>query len=152
ALWMKGYGDTYLSDTEFKNWTQLTKLEKIGYAMVSAYDPDSKTILIVTTGKTFSYNFAAKEWKTLQENAPIGTRESRGMLNFDSAAHKFVLCTRTDPGGLWLFDLIKNEWTDPKPEGDAPVMKGGGMAGYYDAARKVTVYYSGREIWVYRCK
>ncbi len=51
---------------------------------------------------------------------------------------------------MWLFDLKAKAWEDPKPVGGCPQLAG--VAGYYDAARNVTVVYSNRETWVYRGK
>jgi hypothetical protein len=152
TLWYKGYGKTFLYEPDPRAWKQLTNVANVGYAMVSAYDPGTRTMVIVSPSKTYAYAFAGQEWKTVQENPPIGGRESSSIFDYDSAAAFFVLYTQLKPGGLWLYDLAKNEWLDPKPRGDVPPLQAGHMTGYYDPARHVTVLYDGKEVWVYRGK
>ena len=54
---------------------------------------------------------------------------------------------------LWLYNLVEDKWTDPKPAGDVPEkVSGERMIVYHDAARNVLVYYDAGNIWVYRLK
>jgi hypothetical protein len=123
--------------------------------VVAAYDPESKTIVMLSQNKTNVYSFATNEWKVAQDNAIASGMDMRSFFCYDLVARKFVLNT-IDKGpkgenkpGLYLYDLARNEWTEAKPQGDAAPNFGGG---YYDPERNVTVSYTGREVYVYRGK
>ena len=153
ALWLRSGSDAYLCDRKGERWTwQPLAKGQAGYGTVSAYDPHSKTIVVVDAKKTSTFSLAAREWKLVQPDPPIGGRDATCFFYYDPVARLFVLYTRVKPGGLWLYDLEANRWIDPKPKGDVPPPGRGHMTGYYDPARNVTVYYNGREVWLYRCK
>ena len=123
--------------------------------VVAAYDPESKTVVMVSQNKTNTYSFATNEWKVVQDNAIASGADMRSYMAYDLVATKFILDT-VDKGpqgqnqsGLYLYDLARNEWTEAKPQGDTAPPGGGG---YYDPERNVTVKYTGRDTYVYRCK
>jgi hypothetical protein len=151
TLWYKGDRACHLYDRAKGTWRLLAKRGP-PYGTVSAYDPRSRTVVAVDARKTWTFSFADNTWRVVQEKPPIGGRDATCFFYHDPVARRFVLYTQVAPGGLWLYDLAANQWTDARPKGDPPPRKRGHMTGYYDPARNVTVYYDGREVWVYRCK
>jgi len=160
TLWVKSArGPTALYDREKKAWKPLAKCP-VGYGAVGAYDPDTRAVVVInasrnektpeTTYQTYCYSFDADQWKTVQERAPAGGRDASCHFHYDTAARCFVLITNAAEPRLWLYDAARNQWTDPKPQGDIPPKSR--LAGYYDPERNVTVNYDGKEVWVYRCK
>ncbi|MGE3807916.1 MAG: hypothetical protein AB7K24_24900 [Gemmataceae bacterium] len=155
TLWWVS-GKTYLYDTARKEWKALPK-DGARSGGESAYDSDTKQIVATVGLQTWVFSCATKTWTLAQEKAPDGGYVPTSTFCYDSTAKKFILYTnlklkdRADSGPrLWLYDVKENKWTAPAPQGDAP--KATGVAGYYDPARNVTVLYSNRETWVYRCK
>ena len=167
----EGQAAIYISDKK-KVWTSLDaqmfdpdkkvtenpkasgKIAGVG-EVVAAYDQVSKTIVMLSQNKTNVYSFATNEWKITQDNAIASGADMRSFFCFDNIAKKFVLYT-IDKGpkgenkpGLYLYDLEKNEWLEANALGDIPT---GCLGGYYDPERNVTVAYTGKEIYVYRCK
>jgi hypothetical protein len=160
TVWVKSAGGpTALYDRGKRAWNPLAKCP-VGYGSVGAYDPDTKAVVVInasrnektpeTTYQTYRYSFDADQWATVQEQAPAGGRDASCHFHYDTVARRFVLITNAAEPRLWLYDPAKNEWTDPKPQGDIPPK--GRLAGYYDPERNVTVNYDGKDIWVYRCK
>ncbi len=101
-----------------------------------------------------SSSFTKDEWQLVQPRAPTGAHDCTGVLCYDTAAKRFILYTTV--GGrkdsLWLFDPAKNEWTDPRPQGDVPTTREHVAGGYYDPARNVLVHYHNGDMYVYRLK
>jgi len=160
TLWIKSArGGTVLYDPKKKTWTTLAKCP-VGYGAVGAYDPNTRTAVVINAGRdrttkkaaftTHTYSFDTNEWKRAHANAPAGGRDAGCHFHYDTAAKKFVLLTNYVKPRLWLYDVTANTWTDPKPKGDVP--PGGRLAGYYDPARNVFVNYDSRSVYVYRCQ
>ena len=153
TLWLHS-GRTYLLDSKRKGW----KSHKIGFisnGAVSAYDSESDMVVLVVASKTLVYDCTNHTWTVTVENGPDTIRIPHGTFCYDSGAKKFVLFTNSKVQNelhtrsrMWLYDLQGKTWTDPKPAGGCPQL--GGVAGYYDVARNVTVVYSNSETWVYR--
>lgn len=148
-------GKTFLYDASKKEWTPVGK-DVVG-AGETACDPESNKVVAVVGRDTWVFDGATNAWTQAVKDAPDGTMTPQGTFCYDTAAKKFVLYTtmqikdKPDAGiRLWLYDLKENKWTQPAPEGECP--KVGNIAGYYDAARNVTVIYANSQIWVYRCK
>lgn len=153
TLWLHS-GRTYFLDSGRENWESNTKGFNSNGA-VSAYDPESNNVVLVVGTKTLVYDVAKRTWTVAVENGPDAIHIPHGTFCYDSVAKKFVLFTNTKArdksltgSRLWLFDLKSKTWTDSKPSGGCPQLRG--VAGYYDVARNVTVIYSNRETWVYR--
>lgn len=149
-------GKTYVKETQKKEWEPLPKAGFGGGGM-TAYDPYSKKIVGINGKETWVFDFASKEWQLLSKESPDGSYVPLGTFCFDSVAKKFILYTywKTNeaPDGsprLWTIDSNENKWEKPSPQGEFP--KIGNIAGYYDVERNVTVIYSAKETWVYRCK
>lgn len=149
-------GKTYLYDATKKNWNPVPKNGATGGG-ATAYDPDTKKVVATVGLETWVFDCTTSTWTQALKDAPDGTIIPHGTFNYDTAAKKFVLYThlpikdKPNAGArLWLYDVKENKWTAPAPQGDCP--KVGNVAGYYDAARNVTVIYSNSETWVYRCK
>jgi hypothetical protein len=149
-------GKTYLYDAAKKEWTAVPK-NGAGGGGETAYAPDTKQVVATVGPATWVFDCATNAWTLAQKDAPDGTIVPHGAFCYDSIAKKFVLYTnlpikdKPDAGvRLWLYDVTENKWTQPAPQGECP--KVGNVAGYYDTARNVTVIYSNRETWVYRCR
>ncbi|MBI3832651.1 MAG: hypothetical protein HY291_24225 [Planctomycetes bacterium] len=149
-------GKTYLYDASKKDWAPVPK-SGAGGGGETAYDPETKKVVATVGQETWVFDGASNAWTQALKDAPDGTLVPNGTFCYDSTAKKFVLYTylpikdKPDAGiRLWLYDVKENKWTEPAPQGECP--KVGNVAGYYDAARNVTVIYSNRETWVYRCK
>lgn len=161
TIWWQSH-KTYLYDEKAGKWNPAAK-NGPGPAAETAYHPESKSVVAVG-GKgpapaiTRAYDCATKTWKVLDKNLPEGVRIPSATFCYDTIARRFVLYTAGRPGAgvtttgprLWLYDMKANKWTQPKPKGEVPKM--GKVAGYYDPERNVTVIYSTKETWVYRCK
>lgn len=153
TLWLHS-GRTHLLNSTREGW----KSHAEGFnsnGAVSAYDPESNTVVLVVGSKTLVYDGAANSWMVAVEDGPDTIHIPHGTFCYDSAAGKFVLFTNTKGKNqsqtgsrMWLFDLDDRTWTNPAPNAGCPQL--GGVAGYYDVARNVTVIYSNRETWVYR--
>lgn len=154
TLWLHS-GKTYLYDAAKREWPTIAK-DGPGQAVVSAYDPNSRTI--VAAGKrAFVYSCDKQTWSARAE-LPDGDSAwvPASLMFFDTNAKQFVLCTmtvqkkETPPLRVWHYDLKSDTWSRQPQQGDVPTSTR--LAGYYDPARNVTVVYSGREVWVYRSK
>ena len=150
TLWLHS-GKTHLLDSVRKSWKSHDKGFNSNGA-VSAYDPLSNTVVLVVGSKTLAYECSTNSWEVAVEDGPDTIHVPHGTFCFDSVARKFVLFTNTngkhEGSRLWLFDLETRTWTKAEPDDGCPQL--GGVAGYYDVARNVTVIYSNRETWVYR--
>jgi len=151
TLWLHSRR-TFVLDANRETWEPHTEGFNSNGA-VSAYDPDSNIVVLVNHAITREYDCAKQTWAVTVENGPDTVRIPHGTFCYDSVARKFVLFTTTPNAMLkgsrmWLYDLETSKWSDPRPDGGCPQL--GGVAGYYDAARNVTVIYSNRETWVYR--
>lgn len=149
-------GKTYLKDYQKDEWLPLSK-SGFGGGGMTAYDPFHKKIMAIAGKESWVLDFTSKEWQLLSKDSPDGSYVPLGTFCFDSVAKKFILYTywksNENADGsprLWTIDLNENKWDKPSPLGEAP--KIGNVAGYYDVERNVTVIYSARETWVYRCK
>ncbi|MCK6470938.1 MAG: hypothetical protein L6R28_04250 [Planctomycetes bacterium] len=122
----------------------------------TAYEPETRKIVAIVGAETWAFDVNTSQWTRMKENGPCMARIPLSTFCYDSVARKFVLYTALGVNGkpaepsLWLYDLAKNEWTNPKPQGEVPTV--GNIAGYYDVARNVTVIYSNAATWVFRCK
>lgn len=127
-----------------------------GNGAETAYDPETRQVVATMGLKTCVFSCETGLWRAAQTNALDGGCVPASTFCYDTVAKRFVLYTHMSlpgrPGGarLRLYDHRANQWTDPAPQGDVPKM--GTVAGYYDAARNVTVIYNTRETWVYRCR
>jgi hypothetical protein len=162
TLWIKcgtRDGRNVLYDSRKKAWKDLSTKGMPGYGTVGDCDPDSRTAVVInashdrktgkTTYQTWTYAFDKDQWRLVQPAAPAGGRDAGSHFHYDPVAKRFVLISNHVQPRLWLYSLPRNEWTDPRPKGDAPPK--GRLAGYYDPARNVTVHYNGKAVWVYRC-
>lgn len=144
---------TQLYEPEKKAWKPLSSKGQPGYGSIGAYSPDHKAVVVVNSDSTSAYSLDTNEWKPVQPKAPIGARDCTGVFTYDPVAKLFVLYTvqgERKADCLWLYDLAKNEWTDPKPQGDVPPAVS--AAGYHDPERNVSVFYTHHDVYVYRCK
>ncbi|MBE7462591.1 MAG: hypothetical protein HS116_03755 [Planctomycetes bacterium] len=149
-------GKTYLYDAPKNEWNPVPLNGATGGG-ATAYDPETRKVVASVGLETWVFDCASGVWTKAQAEALDGVIVPHGAFCFDSAAKKFVLYTHLLvkdklPGAprLRLYDARTNQWTDPAPQGPAPAI--GNIAGYYDPARNVTVIYSNKETWVYRCK
>lgn len=156
TLWLHS-GPTYVLD-EQGAWKQ-TASAKAGppSGALSAVDPETGIIVSVCGNRTWIYSLADDGWTLAVEDGPVSGIVPASTFCFDSRAKMFVLYTSMkDKSGnpparkLWLFDARTKKWTDPAPAGQTPQI--GNVAGYYDAARNVTVIYGSSETWLYRCR
>ena len=155
TLWWLS-GKTYRYETAKNEWRPMPQ-DGPRLGGESAYDPETKKVVVTVGLQTWVFSCATNTWTLAQENAPDGGYVPVSVFCFDSTAKKFVLCTllklkdKPDAGmRLWLYDVKENQWTAPAPPGDGPKLSR--IAGYYDPARNVTVLYSNQETWVYRGK
>ncbi|MHC4916057.1 MAG: hypothetical protein ACYTGB_11265 [Planctomycetota bacterium] len=120
----------------------------------TAYDPETRKLVSTLGRQTWVFSCDQGNWKLVQDKALDGGCVPTGTFCYDTAARRFVLYTSMKlpglPAGprLRLYDIRKNRWSDPDPQGERP--KAGNVAGYYDPARNVTVIYSNHATWVYR--
>lgn len=141
ALWLHS-GKTYLLEgSDTADWKDLGATGGPVNGALSAYDPESKTIVAVLNKNTYSFSFETNQWKLLQEGKSPDAVVPESTFCYDTKSKRFVLITSRMTPSLWLFDLKKNEWVDPKPAGDVP--GSGTLACYYDQARQVTALYTG---------
>lgn len=141
ALWLHS-GKTYLLEgSDTADWKDLGVTGGPVNGALSAYDPESKTIVAVLNKNTYSFSFETNQWKLLQEGKSPDAVVPESTFCYDTVSKRFVLITGRMTPSLWLFDLKKNEWVDPKPSGDVP--RPGTLACYYDQARQVTALYTG---------
>lgn len=154
ALWLSSGATYLLAEGKTTEWAMLAKSGLPGGAL-TAYDPESKCVVAVVGGATYTFSFAGNAWSKAHDNSP-GAVVPHSVFCYDTAAKRFILYTHLAPKGeaarrpqLWVCDPSGNRWTEPAPTGEMPA--GGGM-GYYDPARNVTVIYGNRETWVYRCQ
>jgi hypothetical protein len=155
TFWLHS-GKTYVLPPGERQWKQ-TAADGPGQGVVSACDPASRTV--VACGKrAFVYSCDNDQWIPGAE-LPGGETAyiPASVLNYDSAARRYVLCTAADlknrdlpPLRLWLYDLATDQWSRPEVPGAVPATRR--LASYYDPARNVTVLYDGSDVWVYRCK
>lgn len=154
TLWLHS-GRTHVLDAKRERWdSHIEGFNSNG--AVSAYDPKSNKVVLVVGSKTLEYDVAKNAWSVTVADGPDTIHIPNGTFCFDTVARKFVLFTNTKGKGesqtgsrMWLYDLKSRTWTNPEPRGGCPQLRG--VAGYYDVARNVTVIYSNRETWVYRC-
>lgn len=123
------------------------------YGASAAYDVDAKQVVAISGSKTLTYSIGDKGWKTAIENGPVPGSDSASALFYDPLSKKILMHTlrKADEPTLWVYDSAKNEWTDPKPQGDLPVQIPERLL-YFDEARNVLVYYNCRDVYVYRFK
>jgi len=142
ALWLKS-GNTYLCETgEAGNWKDLGAAGGPANGALSAYDPESKTIVAVLSKNTYAYSFSNNQWKVIQDGKSPDAVVPESTFCYDSVAKRFVLYSGRATPHLWLFDLARNEWTAPDDKGVIQSAIAGSAAGYFDEARGVTVLYS----------
>ena len=142
SLWLR-FGKSYMLD-ESKN-KELIDLKESGngpgLGYLTAYDPESKVIVAVQGKNTFSFSFATNQWQLLHNGTgPYGIIPKSSFC-YDSISKKFILVTSETTPCLWVFDLKKNEWSNPVTSGDIPVP--GSFICYFDPVHNVTVLYSG---------
>lgn len=127
-----------------------------GYASSTVYDPDTRTVVVINSGKskggarTWTYSFDKDEWKLVQPRAPTGGRSSSCYFDYSTGAKCCVLYTTDTKQRLWLYDVGANEWQPVQVKGESPT--GGYIIGYYDPARDVLVHYSNGNMWVIRVR
>lgn len=156
TLWWAS-GKTYNYDSAKKEWNPIPK-NGFGGGGETAYDPETKKIVATVGLETWVYDCETNVWTQALKDAPDGGLVPVSTFCYDSTAKKFVLYTgltikeKPEITGmrLWLYDATENKWSKPEPQGEVP--KIGSIAGYYDPERNVTVIYSSKETWVYRCK
>lgn len=157
TVWWNSH-KTYHLDAAKGEWVDYSTTPSCGVNHGhTAYEPETRRIVAIVGAETWAFDVNTSQWTRMKEKGPCLAKIPLSTFCYDSAAKKFVLYTCLGADGklaagpsLWLYDLAKNEWTDPKPQGDVP--KIGNIAGYYDVARNVTVIYGNAETWVYRCK
>lgn len=154
ALWLNSGATYLLPEGKTTGWTMLAKSGVPGGAL-TAYDPESKAVVAVGGGATYSFSFATNAWSKVHDDSP-GAVVPHSVFCYDTAAKRFILYTHVPAKGetarwpqLWVYDPRGNRWTEPAPKGEMPA---GGGAGYYDPQRNVTVIYGNRASWVYRCQ
>lgn len=141
ALWLHS-GKTYLREApDAAEWKDLGATGGPVNGALSAYDPESKTVVAVLSKNTYTFSFDTNQWKQVQNGTSPDAIVPNSTFCYDSSAKCFVLNTGLASPSLWVFDLKKNEWRDPKPAGDVPGP--GLLASYYDQARNVTALYTG---------
>lgn len=150
-----GWSGPLVRDPKTGTWEKGGKWSKRGgngrtYGHVGVYDPDTKKVVITGHKKTTLYDPRTFERKVVHETGPV-TNDASGHMVYDTAAKKVVLYSTKAKPPFWLYDVEKNEWTDPKPKSGLP-SPGRQKVIYYDEARNVTVFYNSSEVWVYRCK
>lgn len=155
TLWLQS-GKTYTLNADRKGWTDGGK-SPFGAGGVTAYDPDTHSVVAVTREQTWIYSTQTGAWKQGKALDGDGAIVPSSTFAYDSAAKRFVLYThvakKDEPKAaprLWLYDVATDTWSDPAPQGER--CAAGNVAGYYDAARNVTVIYSNAQTWVYRAK
>ena len=142
VLWIRS-GKSYLLD-DSKN-SELIDLKESGdgpgSGCLTAYDPESKMIVAVRGKNTYSYSITSNQWQLLHNGTgPYGVIPKSSFC-YDSISKKFILVTSETTPCLWVFDLKKNEWSNPVTSGDIPVP--GSFICYFDPVHNVTVLYSG---------
>lgn len=155
TVWWNSH-KTYHYDTAKGEWVDYNSKPSCGVNHGhTAYEPETRKVVAKVGAETWVFDISTSQWTRMKENDPCMAKIPLSTFCYDSVAKKFVLYTYIGANGksaepcLWLYDLAKNEWSDPKPQGEVP--KVGNVAGYYDVTRNVTVIYSNAETWVYRC-
>ncbi|MHC4915689.1 MAG: kelch repeat-containing protein, partial [Planctomycetota bacterium] len=127
-----------------------------GYASSTAYDPDTRSVVVITPGgkkgaaATWVYSLDGDSWRKTQPQAPAGGCSSSGYFDYDTAAKRCVLYSRRCQPNFWTYDVRANRWTPAAFKGEAP--GGGYVIGYYDPDRDVLVHYDSRDVWVCRLR
>lgn len=126
------------------------------YGASAAYDEANKQVVAIAGRKTLTYAIGQKGWKTAIEEGPVAGNDAASALFFDPVSKHVLMHTLPSkegehPYALWVYDPAKNEWFDPKPQGDVPPIVGERLL-YLDEARNVLVYYDSRNVYVYRYK
>ncbi|MCK6470493.1 MAG: hypothetical protein L6R28_01995 [Planctomycetes bacterium] len=151
TLFFLGAGKSLLRDAEKGTWTPVDGGPRT-YGMNGVYDPDAKKVIAIAGRKTLTYALGQEQkgWTTAIEEGPAEGNDASATMFYDPLAKKVVLYSLSAKPNLWLYDTARNEWTDPKPAGEAPAANGERIV-YHDPARNVLVYYNSKDVWVYRC-
>ncbi len=125
ALWLNSGATYLLPEGKTTEWATLAKSGVPGGAL-TAYDPESKAIVAVVGGATYTFSFATHARSKVHDDSP-GAVVPHSVFCYDTAAKRFILYTHVPRKGetarrpqLWVYDPRENRWTEPAPRGEAP--------------------------------